>query len=59
MVTTSLFFLVPKHVTSERPIALLPTLIRWWEWVGAPVIQEWKKRSRVKWNATEGSNGGA
>ena len=24
-------FLIPKNVTSERPIALMPTLIRWWE----------------------------
>ena len=26
---TTFFFLIPKHVTSERPIALMPTLIRW------------------------------
>ena len=30
--STLLHFLIPKTVTSERPIALLPTLIRWWEW---------------------------
>ena len=36
----------------------MPTLIRW-EWVRAPVIQEWKKRSGVRWDATEGSNRGA
>ena len=28
---TTMFFLIPKNVTSERPIALKPTLIRWWE----------------------------
>ena len=28
---TTMFFLIPKNVTSERPIALLPTLVRWWE----------------------------
>ena len=25
----TMFFLIPKNVTSERPIALMPTLIRW------------------------------
>ena len=28
---STMFFLIPKNVTSERPIALMPTLIRWWE----------------------------
>ena len=26
-----MFFLIPKNVTSERPIARMPTLRRWWE----------------------------
>ena len=26
---TTMFFLIPRYVTSERPIALMPTLIRW------------------------------
>ena len=52
--STLLFFLIPKNVTSERPIALLSTVIRWWEWLTAPVIQEWKKKSRVEWDATQG-----
>ena len=56
--STSLSILIPKNVTSDRPIALLPTLTRWWECLRAPVIQEWKKRSRVRWDATERSNGG-
>ena len=25
---TTMFFLIPKNITSERPIALMPTLIR-------------------------------
>ena len=33
---TTMFFLIPKNVTSERPIAVMPTLIRWWEVVRAP-----------------------
>ena len=31
LVQRCLFFLIPKNVTSERPTALVPTLIRWWE----------------------------
>ena len=27
---TTMFFLIPKNVASERPIALMPTLRRWW-----------------------------
>ena len=33
---TTMFFLIPKNVASQRPIALVPTLIRWWEAVRAP-----------------------
>ena len=40
-----------KNVASERPTALLPTVIRWEE--------EWKGRHGVKWDATDGPNGGA
>ena len=34
--TTMFFFFNPKNLTSERPVALLPTLIRWWEALRAP-----------------------
>ena len=37
-VCTTMFFLIPKNVTSERPIALVPTLIRWWEAMRAPEV---------------------
>ena len=33
-----MFFLIPKNDTSERPIAVMPTLIRWWEVVRAPEV---------------------
>ena len=33
---TTMFFLTPKNVTSERPIPLMPTLIRLWEALRAP-----------------------
>ena len=44
----------PKNVTSERPIALMPTLTRWWE---AKVM--WQQWYRVEWDAVDGRNGGA
>ena len=53
------FFLIPKNVTSERPIVLMPTLIRWWEASGAPEVAKWQKKCRVEWDATDGPNGGA
>ena len=31
---------MPKNVTSERPIALMPTLIRWWEALRATEVAE-------------------
>ena len=34
----TMFFLIPKNVTSERPIAPMPTLTRWWEAVRAPEV---------------------
>ena len=50
---TIMFVLISRHVASERSIALLPTLIRWWEGLRE---QEWH---RVCWDATDGRNGGA
>ena len=29
-VCTTMLFLIPENVTSERPTALIPTLLRWW-----------------------------
>ena len=56
---TTLFFLIPKNVTSDRPIALMPTLIRWWEALRAPEVAKWQQKYRVGWDATDGRNGGA
>ena len=33
--TTVFSFLISKNVNSERLIALMPTLVRWWEWIRA------------------------
>ena len=56
---TTMFFLIPKNVSSERPIALMPTLIRWWEALRAPEVAKWQKKCSVEWDASHGRNGGA
>ena len=56
---TTMFFLIPKSVTSERPIALMPTLIRWWEALRASEVAKWQQKCRIDWDATDGRNGGA
>ena len=56
---TTMFFLIPKNVTSEKPIALMPTLIRWWEALRAFEVAKWQRKYRDDRNATDGRNGGA
>ena len=56
---TSMFFLIPKNVSSERPIAVMPTLIRWWEALRAPEVAKWQQKYRVVWDATDVRNAGA
>ena len=53
------FIIIPKNVISERPCAVLSTLFRSWEWLRAPGMQEWTKRSRASWDATEVCHEGA
>ena len=55
---TTMFLLIPKNVTIERPIALMLTMIRWWEALRAPAVAKWQKYC-VEWDATDGRNGGA
>ena len=45
---TTMFFLILKNVTSERPIALMPTLIPWWEASRAPEVATWQQKYRVE-----------
>ena len=54
-----MFFLIPVNVVSERPIALMPTLIRWWEASRAPDVAKWQQKYRVEWDAADGRSGGA
>ena len=53
---TTMFFLIPQKVTSERQIALMPTLIRWWDAVRASEVMKWQ-RYRIEWDAPDGRNG--
>ena len=55
---TTMLFLIPENVTSERPIAPMPTSIRWWEALRAPEMAKWQQKYRVDWDATDGRNGG-
>ena len=54
-----MFFLIPKNVMSERPIALMPTLLRWCEASRAPDVAKWQQKYRVEWDAADGRSGGA
>ena len=56
---TTMCFLIPKNVTGERTLALMPTLIRWWEAMRAPEVAKWQEKYRVDWDAADGQNGGA
>ena len=53
---TTMFFLIPNNVTSERPIALMPTLILWWEAMRALEVAKWQQRCRIDWDAADGRN---
>ena len=56
---STMFFLIPRNVTSERPIVLMPTLICWREALRAPEVAKWQQKYRVEWDAADGRNGGA
>ena len=48
-----MLFLIPKNITSERPIALMPTSIRWWEALRALVVAKGQLRYRVDWDGAQ------
>ena len=56
---TRMFFLSPKNVTTERPIALMPAMVRWWEPLRTPEIAKWQHKYRFQWDTIDGRNGGA
>ena len=45
------FVSIPNSTTSEQAIALLPTLIRWLEWLRGSTIFEWKSLCCHDWDA--------
>ena len=55
----TMFFSIPKNVTGERSIALMPTMICWWEALRAPEVATWPPKYRVDWDVADGRNGGA
>ena len=56
---TRMFFVIPKYVTSERPIALMPAMICWWKPCERQRLQNANKKYRIEWYAADGRNGGA
>ena len=54
----TIFFSIPKNVTSERPTVLMPTMIRWWEALRAPEVVKWQYKHRLEWEVTDERNGG-
>ena len=56
---TTMFFLIPKNVAIERPIALMLTMTRWWEALRPPVVAKCQYKYRIEWDAKDGRNGGA
>ena len=55
---TKMFFLKSKNVTTERPIALMSAMVRWWEALRAPEVAKWQHKCRFEWDPTDGRNGG-
>ena len=61
MAATSLHndvLLVRRTSRVRGAVALMPTLIRWWEALRAPEVATWQQKYRVDWDATDGRNGG-
>ena len=54
----TMFFLIPKNITSERTIALMPNLILLWEAFGALEVAKWQQKYRVDWDAVDGRHVG-
>ena len=48
-----------ENVTSERPLAIVLTMIRWWEAVRALEGQKGRCKYRIEGHAIDGRNGGA
>ena len=51
------YWLIPKSNGKDRPLALLPTLIRWWEFLRYPIVLAWEKDHIHEWDATHSGKG--
>ena len=51
---TTMFFLIPKNIASQRRISLQHTLIRWCEWLGVLEVSECQERHRGGWDTIDG-----
>ena len=40
-IQTLIYFLVPKTPTGERPIGLMPSIVRVWERMRKPILDQW------------------
>ena len=40
-IRTLIYFLVPKTPTGERPIGLMPSIVRLWEHMRKPIMDQW------------------
>ena len=56
--STTLFFVIPKSITCETPVALLPVFERW-VWFGVPEVSEWKSYNKMTCGVCSTCLGGA
>ena len=58
-IQTLIYFLVPKTPTGERPIGLMPSIVRVWERMRKPILDQWmiSQTPRNEW-ACKGRSAG-
>ena len=52
------FSLFSYTKNSDRPIALLATQIRSWNWVRADIMEDWERHNPIEWNVPTKEAGG-
>ena len=56
---TSMSLLIPKNCHSERPIALMPSMLLLCEALRAPQVSKVQQKYRIDWDAADGRSGGS
>eukprot|EP00974_Lingulodinium_polyedra_P108950 10544194-Lingulodinium_polyedra.AAC.1 len=51
------YFLIMKPSGKDRPLALLPTMLRWWEALRCDLLKGWRLKNWQEWDATESGRG--